>query len=722
MTATLRVFALLSFLLSHESVATSKQSQPNIIFMFGDDLGFNDLGYNSCTDTKTPYLDSLAMNEGLILHHNYVSKICSPSRSAFISGRYPSTLGLQNLVFNVQYPVSLTRQVSILSEEFSAAGYNTHMIGKWHLGYTSWEYTPTYRGFDSFHGFYGGLQYYYSHMECMNVDCFFDLRNGEEADTVNAQAAQYGTFLERDQALEILAQEKDTDDPFFLYLAWQASHTPNEAPSMYRQLYPGASNEDRNYCQAQTTALDGAVGEVVAYLKTNDMWDDTLIVFSSDNGGQYNRHDNFPLRGFKNTSFEGGIRVPAFVTGGYLNDDRKGEIAKDFIVSVVDWYPTLLSAAGIEPGYHRSKRQYGTDEVDTRFDDNGVGTVPLDGHDIWSAIQYGDVSDEISVQSRELLLDLDFTETCAFSSCGAIRSGRWKFMRGAIGGVNESITEGEQWHGGLATCEVDTMGCASVEMTQSSLYCHLTENGCLFNMDLDSCEKNEVGDEYPDVRQRMIELLDSYQDDAAPILIIAGSGMDISEFSPEYLDDGFWGPYREYDAVTFEEELTEFYREMYPDSNTQTDTEREGEDALDENPDSKQDPASDREHFGAEEPQREPEDAGYGMDDHRGQYPEGQYPADSQYPEDRRSAEEPHGEMFAVMESETKRKGWGSSRRWERVNVSKVVLAVLSIGIVVMLYALGRCCVEKRSLEKSSNGEGRPLLSQAKDEKVTVVF
>lgn len=87
------------------------------------------MGFGSCTDTKTPYIDNLAQNEGLILKHNYVSKICSPSRSAFISGRYPSTLGLQNLVFNVQYDVALTRQVSILSEEFKANGYNTHMIG-----------------------------------------------------------------------------------------------------------------------------------------------------------------------------------------------------------------------------------------------------------------------------------------------------------------------------------------------------------------------------------------------------------------------------------------------------------------------------------------------------------------------------------------------------------------------------------------------------------------
>merc|ERR1719167_706058 len=176
------------------------------------------------------------------------------------------------------------------------------------------------------------------------------------------------------------------NDPFFLYLAWQSSHLPNEAPSELIDYYHDDEDEEitsRHYCQAQTTALDEAVGDIVDYLKENDLWDNTLIVFSSDNGGQYNRHDNSPLRGFKNASFEGGIRVPGFVTGGYLNEDRKGEIAKDFIVSVVDWYPTLLSAAGIEVGYHRSQDLYDSDELDTRFDDDEVDDVPLDGNDIW---------------------------------------------------------------------------------------------------------------------------------------------------------------------------------------------------------------------------------------------------------------------------------------------------------------------------------------------------
>jgi len=610
------------------STAESAEKRPNIIFMFGDDLGFNELGFSHCTDTKTPFMDNLATTEGLILRNNYVSKICSPSRSAFMSGRYPSTLGLQNLVFNVQYPVSLTRQVSILSEEFKAAGYKTHIVGKWHLGYTSWEYTPTYRGFDTFHGFYGGTQHYYDHKECMDIDCYYDLRIDEDRDTVNVEAQQYGTFLERDQALEVLSDAKDSEDPFFLYIAWQSSHTPNEAPSMYRQLYPNAKNEDRNYCQAQTTALDGSVGEVVSYLKSNEMWDNTLVVFSSDNGGEYNRHDNFPLRGFKNTSFEGGVRVPAFVTGGFLNEERWGQIERDLVVSVVDWYPTLLSAAGIEVGYQRSRTLYGSDELDTRFDAMSPGTVPLDGKDVWSAIQYGTVPDELSSKSREVLLDLDRTETCLFSSCGAIRSGRWKFIRGANMGVNESVTNGSQWLDDFATCTVDSLGCSQSEVTASSLYCHLLETGCLFNLDLDGCEKNDVGEQYPEIRSTLIKRLDFYESQAAPYLIVAGAGMDIEEFDPSEWGDSYWGPYREYDDVDFEDTLLLHFNELFPGT-----------------------------------------------------------------------------ESEALHKEET------APSVGDAFPLSKVLLAVLSIALVLMLYIVGRYCLSPKQ-KLSAHHEEAPLLAQ----------
>ena len=200
----------------------------------------------------------------------------------------------------------------------------------------SWEYTPTYRGFDTFAGFWGGWSSYYGHDSYIpgldegdEVVSYLDLRRNEEE--VTDADGIYGVWWERDRALELLATLKEAESPFFLYLAWQASHEPNEAPQEYLNKYAelvvdgkGVSGPVRQYAMAQTNTLDVAVRDVVSFLKGNGMWENTLIVFSSDNGGDYNRGDNYPLRGFKNSAWDGGVRVPSFVSGGYLNEDRKG--------------------------------------------------------------------------------------------------------------------------------------------------------------------------------------------------------------------------------------------------------------------------------------------------------------------------------------------------------------------------------------------------------------
>ena len=124
--------------------------------------------------------------------------------------------------------------------------------------------------------------------------------------------------------MDLLGDLKDADDPFFLYWASQAAHIPNEAPSEYADQYSSEENLARRMKQAQMTILDENIRDVFGYLKESGMWDDTLIVFSSDNGGDYNRGDNSPLRQYKNSSFEGGVRVPGFVTGGYLAEERRG--------------------------------------------------------------------------------------------------------------------------------------------------------------------------------------------------------------------------------------------------------------------------------------------------------------------------------------------------------------------------------------------------------------
>ena len=149
--------------------------------------------------------------------------------------------------------------------------------------------------------------------------------------------------------------------------------------------------------------------DVILYLKHNGMCHNTLVVFSSDTGYEVNRGDNYPLRGYKNSSWKGGVRVPGFVTGGYLNEDRRGKALTDTIVHVTDWYPTLLAAAGLEIGHFKSEKLHNTLSPDIRFDDNGVGKIDIDGQNVWNAIQYSEVTDDISIDNREILLDLNDT-------------------------------------------------------------------------------------------------------------------------------------------------------------------------------------------------------------------------------------------------------------------------------------------------------------------------
>jgi arylsulfatase A-like enzyme len=160
----------------HAQVINNDHPHPNIIFMLCDDCGFNDFGFNHNTETKTPFLDSLVLDEALLIDTHYVSKLCSPSRAAFLTGRYPSTLGLQHGILKQTTHYSLTRQVSTLSNEFQAQGYSTHAIGKWHLGFQAWEYTPTYRGFDTFDGFYNFEESYVTYV----YNDYNDLRSGEK--------------------------------------------------------------------------------------------------------------------------------------------------------------------------------------------------------------------------------------------------------------------------------------------------------------------------------------------------------------------------------------------------------------------------------------------------------------------------------------------------------------------------------------------------------------
>ena len=159
---------------------------------------------------------------------------------------------------------------------------------------------------------------------------YFDYWTDTEPDWSTCLNQPYGVWAEQNETLKVLSDKSDSD-PFFLYLAWQSAHDPDEAPTEYVTAYNDTFDmlddrppDSRLTKQAQITVLDEAVGVVVDYLKESGIWDNTLIVFTSDNGADYDRGDNSPLRQYKNSSFEGGIRVPAFVTGGYLDESRRG--------------------------------------------------------------------------------------------------------------------------------------------------------------------------------------------------------------------------------------------------------------------------------------------------------------------------------------------------------------------------------------------------------------
>ncbi|CAL1539631.1 unnamed protein product [Lymnaea stagnalis] len=314
----------------------AKPPKPHIVFIVADDLGMNDVGYNN-PDIISPNIDSLARS-GIILNQSYLQPLCSPSRAAFITGTYPFKLGLQHIVIDRQQPVCVPLNKTVLPQVLRDNGYATHMVGKWHQGFCKWECTPTFRGFDTFFGYYNGQEDYYQ----KKVDTGFDFRFNTSVG--NAAVGNYSTEQFATRVEEIIFNH-NTDTPLYVYLPFQSVHTPLQVPEKYLALYPNITNTKRRALSAMVTAMDDAVGRVVTALKKRHLYENTLIFFTSDNGGSTpNGGNNYPLRGGKATIFEGGTRVPAFLHGSILKNS--GSVYNGMI-HAVDWFATLLRAVNI---------------------------------------------------------------------------------------------------------------------------------------------------------------------------------------------------------------------------------------------------------------------------------------------------------------------------------------------------------------------------------------
>jgi arylsulfatase A-like enzyme len=324
------------------AIAGEKPSKPNILFILVDDLGYGDLSCQGGTDIHTPHIDQL-FSGGLRFSHFYAScTVCSPTRAALMTGCYPDMAGVPGVIrtqesdnWGYLLPSAVT-----LPDMMRKAGYQTALIGKWHLGLTS-PNVPNQRGFDFFHGFLGDMMDdYYTHRR----EGFNYMRlNDKEVDPKG-----HATDVFTDWAVEYLNDPTRKKSPFFLYLAFNAPHFPIQPPQEWfekvKQREQGITDK-RAKNVALVEHLDAGIGRVMEALEKSGLMENTVIVFTSDNGGHLpSGASNGPLRGGKQDMYEGGIHVPACLV--WKHEVPGGAETQQMGVTM-DFYPTLCAIAGV---------------------------------------------------------------------------------------------------------------------------------------------------------------------------------------------------------------------------------------------------------------------------------------------------------------------------------------------------------------------------------------
>ncbi|KAJ1358319.1 Sulfatase [Parelaphostrongylus tenuis] len=332
----------------------SAKKPPNILFIMADDLGYNDLDWRDQT-LHTPHLRKLAFHQNSVqLTNSYVNQLCTPTRSAFMTGYYPFRVGTQNGVFLHMEPSGVPLMFPFLPENLRSLGYSTYLIGKWHLGYCRREFLPTSRGFDYFYGFYGPQAGYFNHSTdqwhnglkrvVRGVDLFEELGDGYSTPVFD-QNGVYSTDLFADAAMELI-EIHDKSKPFFLFLSFQAVHPPLQVPKRFDTYCSRVISKSRRIYCGMLTAMDFAIGRVIELLKTTGDYENTVIIFTSDNGGTTHfGASNYPLRGEKDTLWEGGTKTTTIVHAPRFI--RMNGIRPE-LFHVVDWHATLLALAGLQ--------------------------------------------------------------------------------------------------------------------------------------------------------------------------------------------------------------------------------------------------------------------------------------------------------------------------------------------------------------------------------------
>ncbi len=377
------------------ATAQDQPTKPHILHIVADDLGWKDVGFNGCKDIQTPNLDQLAAG-GAKFTQFYVQSMCTQTRAALMTGRYPFRYGLQTAVIPSVSAYGLDTEEKLMPEVLKAAGYKTALIGKWHLGHADKKWWPRQRGFDYHYGAMIGELDYFTHEEHGVLDWY------RENEPVKEEG--YTTQLLGNDAVKMI-ESHDTGTPLYLYLAFNAPHTPYQAPQDYLDRYTSIEEPTRRTYAAMVSCLDDEIGRVVAALDKKGMRENTLIVFHSDNGGTKNAMfagvmadvskikipcDNGPYRDGKASLFEGGTRVCAFAN--WPGKIQAGEV--NGLIHGVDLFTTFAGLAGAST----------------------EGCKPLDGVDVWSTVATGADSPR-----KEIVYNIEPFR-------GAVRQGDWKLI------------------------------------------------------------------------------------------------------------------------------------------------------------------------------------------------------------------------------------------------------------------------------------------------------
>jgi arylsulfatase A-like enzyme len=475
-----------------------KRRRPHILLIVMDDLGSHDLGFHG-THIQTPNTDALARS-GVYLDQYYVTPYCSPTRAALLSGKYPLHTGVSQWIrpnSTAGLPLGDETLAQVLKQQSNgdagagagAGGYATHAVGKWHVGHSSWEQTPTWRGFDSFYGFYGGGEDYFTHSQPSSG---YDMRSDprpfcdETSSQIVDERGNYSTHIFTREAIRVIerhhdkhSNDDDDDDetPLFLYLAFQAVHCPNQVPQEYMDRYAHHTDwtEQRKNYAGMLTAADEGIGNVTRALQETGLWENTLVIFTTDNGGPTESccvqgSSNYPKRGGKCTIWEGGTTGDGFLSGPAVSWlGLEGGRRFPHLFHVVDWLPTLAEMIGVVPTSR------------TKLDD-------LDGKSHWGSLT-GQTDQPARNQLFVGYVRSDFTDQWYGP---AVRIGNWKLIQGPSGGP-----------------DADTLAPAgSSDPVPGGL---VNSTYLLFDLSKDPGEDNNIASLFPNTVQRLRYALEVYQ-------------------------------------------------------------------------------------------------------------------------------------------------------------------------------------------------------------------